>query len=121
MPKFIELQSINGPAVTIPTELIQDCRPTERHAPDKSIVTGTQIFLKGGGSVSVLGDVTEVTAKLNGDDHSLTKRELIAAMAMQGLCGEFSQELSPETIALRSLRQADALIQFLEKSKNHEQ
>jgi hypothetical protein len=116
MPKFIELQSISGPAVTIATELIQDCRPTERYAPDKSIVTGTQIFLKGGGSVSVLGDVGEVTAKLN----ALSKTEL-AAIAMQGLCANsaVTAQFNVEEISERAWLQAEALVAM--GAKNHEQ
>jgi hypothetical protein len=113
MPKFVEFQSIGGPAVTIPTELIQDCRPTERYAPDKTIVAGTQIFLKGSGSVFVLGSASEVTAKLNGDDYILTKREQFAAMAMQGLCAcdmAYGSSSFEET-AKMAVEQADALIE----------
>jgi hypothetical protein len=101
--KFVELQSINGEAIIVPIETIMVCRSTEQ---------GTEILFKEGGAAMVLGTVSEVVKKLNGP--VLTKREQFAAMAMQELCGEFSQELSPETIALLSLRQADALIQFLE-------
>ena len=43
----------------------------------------------------------------------LTKRELIAAMAMQGLLADSSSNQSVEVIASTSIRAADALIERL--------
>ena len=51
----------------------------------------------------------------------LTKRELYAAMAMQGLlahtCDKTTGDESAEDIALRSRKMADALIEALAKGK----
>jgi len=46
-------------------------------------------------------------------EFGLTKRELIAAMAMQGLLADSSSNQSVEVIASTSIRAADALIERL--------
>lgn len=46
----------------------------------------------------------------------LTKRELFAAMAMQGVCGsEMYMDMSPATLAKESVLLADALLKELAK------
>jgi len=52
---------------------------------------------------------------MNGDDlvDGLTKRELIAAMAMQGLLATPGEYVNAKTIAIDSVDQADALIERL--------
>lgn len=46
--------------------------------------------------------------------HGLTKRERIAAMAMQGaLSGEPGSHLRPENLAIESVQHADALLEAL--------
>lgn len=47
-------------------------------------------------------------------ERGLTKRELFAAMAMQGFCVKANSLTNPEIMASDSLRMADALIKALE-------
>lgn len=51
------------------------------------------------------------------DAVGLTKRELFAAMAMQGILSDPYQGGSPETVATKAVAQADALIEALNEGK----
>ncbi len=53
----------------------------------------------------------------NGPTDGLTKRELLAAMAMQGLLAWSNRENQPMDYAVDSVRQADNLIAALNTSK----
>lgn len=50
-------------------------------------------------------------------DSGLTKRELLAAMAMQGILANSSEDLSGEVIAIRSVCMAECLLERLSKTE----
>ena len=50
-----------------------------------------------------------------GREYGLTKRELFAAMAMQGYCGNAEFIINPTAAAITAVQTADALIAELNK------
>jgi len=53
------------------------------------------------------------------DQYSLTKRELFAAMAMQGMCADPANNQINKQIAVWSVEMADSLIEELNKCEKN--